>query len=309
MVVLLQLMSGAWAGAGPWVLGPGQGSLFMGIEGQRFTTLSAVVGGESDKIKVDNGISGLALKAIGTLGISERIELEGTVPWWEVHASQSSGPVCASLGLGACRSTSGIGVIEARGKLVLLDELFGPPLTLSVGWGARWGTLTSDTRQRLTNIGEGTLDLGPFASIGRSGGLGAQGLWSGWLELQGRARLPNTDAYPSPDGPIPAPGSELQATAEILVGPSPTVSMGPLVTGLWRPSGLDWDELDFTQPDRLGALRIANLRLGWTWVLRGEGRISAAGWVLGTLAAVNNPSDVLSVGLGVQVSGPTARGG
>lgn len=305
---LLQL-SVAWAGSGPWVLGPGQGALFVGIEGQRFTRLSAVVGGQTESIDIDDGISGLAVKAIGTLGLSDRIELEGSVPWWDVRASRTDGAVCASLGLGACRSTSGLGVIEARGKLVLLDELFGPPLTLSVGWGVRWGTLTSDTRHRLTNIGEGTLDLGPFVALGRSGALGSRGLWSGWLEVVGRGRLPNTDAYPSPSGGVSVPGSELLATAEILVGPSSTVSLGPLITGLWRPGGLDWGELDLTAPDRLGALRVSNLRIGGTWVLRGAGRISAAGWVLGTVAAVNNPSDVLSVGFGVQVPGPTAGRG
>ena len=206
-----------------------------------------------------------------------------------------------------CTTTTGVGVLDARIKGLLLDEVFGAPFSMSVGLGIRWGELTAATRSRITNLGEGSLDLGPFVSVGRTGRLGGSGIWSGWIEVTGRGRFPLTDDYPDPSGGvISAPGSELLAAAELLMG-SHRLSLGPTFTTLWRPFGLDWGELDLTNPDRFGALNAANVRVGATVVLRGEGRTSAAGWILATPYASNNPSDVLTVGFGVQFAGPLRR--
>ena len=54
--------------------------------------------------------------------------------------------------------------------MLALDELYGPPLSLAVGGELRVGTFTAPERAQLTNLGEGTTDLGAFLSAGRSGG-------------------------------------------------------------------------------------------------------------------------------------------
>jgi hypothetical protein len=289
----------AIAGSGPWVIGPGQGSVYLGVESQRLTRLAIVANGERDVIDVGQGLSTFAVKGIGTLGVTSRVEVEGQVPWVSVRANRPDEPLCAALGLDACETTNTVGVLGARVKGLVLDEYFGAPLSLAVGAEGRFGAFTADTRARITNAGEGTTDLGPFASVGRVGSLGGDAVISGHLTGGWRYRFPNTRAYPGPDGGDQlAPKPETWFDAELLAGPSPRFVLGPSATLLWRP-GLDFGELDLTDPDRLAALGVTNVRVGGTAIVSGGGGLALAVSVLATAAARNNPTDVLSVNVGL----------
>ena len=289
----------ALAGSGPWVVGEGNTSIYVGGESQRLTRLAIRVDGERSVVDVGEGVSILGAKSIVTVGITPRVEIQGVLPWWRVQATRPDASLCQDLGLEACRRTSTIGIIELRGKVLVLDELFGAPFSLAVGPEFRFGDFTLPTRQRLTNVGEGGLDTGGFLAIGRTGGLGSSGYWSGFLDVLGRYRFPNTDTYPGLQGDLAVPGSELGANAEIVMGNRRVVA-GPVATMLWRPGGRDWGEIDLTDPDRFAALRIFNVRVGATAVVRGTKSVSAAVTVLYTAAAINNPSNVLSVSAGLQ---------
>jgi hypothetical protein len=182
-----------------------------------------------------------------------------------------------------------------------VDEFVGAPLSLAIGADLRYGLFTSDTRQRVTNLGEGTFDAGPFVTVGRTGGLGS-GYWSGWISADGRYRVPNTRTYPQLTGTTSVPGSEFGASAELILSPRGRFGIGPNLGALWRPFGLDFYEVDLTDPDRFGALRVANVRVGGTAVVRGKS-VVLAGSVLQTIYGFNNPTDTFIVNLGLQFQG------
>ena len=306
VVAAALLPAAAHAGSGPWVIADGQYSVYLGGEVSRLERLDTRDGaGNREVIDVDQGLSTIGAKAIFTVGAQGRFEAELGVPVYRVQANRDDGPVCTSLGLEACETTQGLGVITARAKGTVFDELYGDPITLAIGADARLGHLTAPTRARITNLGEGTFDLGAFTSIGRAGRL-KDGSWSAWLEVDAWYRFANTKAYPAPSGSIRAPQPELQATTEILFGWTPAFSIGPLATVFARPGGLDFGELDLGDPDRLAALRVMNLRVGGTVVVRAREGLSFSGSVLQTAVAANNPYVTL-VSFGVGTNGRLTR--
>ena len=308
LLLLLGTVGDAVAGSGPWVISEGDASFYGGTEFQRLTRLALSTGkGAPEEVDVDDGLETFGAKAILTYGLRDRIELEARLPWYRVEAN-TQGPICAALSLGACETTEGIGQMQARLKGVVVDELRGAPVSIALGAETRFGTFTSDTRQRITNIGEGTNDVGAFASMGRSGGL-ADGFWSGWVEGGWRHRFPNREF--ASVGAVP--GDEFFGDAEFLAGSQRWWSLGPSLTWLWRPDGFDVEQLlgnpqVATSIDRWGALNISSLRVGGKLLLRSSDRVDFVAGVLTTVAAVNNPSDVLTVSVGVSVHpGPEAN--
>jgi hypothetical protein len=304
--LLISLLPSALAGAGPWVISSGDTSFYGGAEMQRFTKLALSSGsGADDVVDVDDGLETVGVKAVASYGLRDRFEIEAMVPWYRVDAN-TKGPVCAALSLGACRTTQGIGVVSARLKGLVLDELVGRPVSLAVGTEARFGQHTAPDRERITNLSEGTNDLGGFVSVGRSGGL-AQGFWSAWAEAGGRYRFPNTELSVGA-----VPGAEVFGDVEVLAGAQRWWSLGPSATFLHRPTGYDVEDILgsaalATDIDRWGALSITSLRIGGKLIVRSSERIDLVAGVLTTAWAVNNPSDVTTVSLGVSIHpGPEA---
>ena len=290
----------SFAGSGPWVVGDGEYSVYMGTEAQRLGRLDIRDGaGGQDVVDVDQGISTLGAKAILSVGAQGRFEAELGVPLYRVYANRIDGPVCTTFGLQACATTQGIGVITLRGKGTLLDQLYGDPVTWAVGADARFGHFTAPTRARITNLSEGTLDIGAFTSIGTSGALGT-GSWSGFVEVAGWYRSPTTKSYPAPGGAVMvAPHPEGQVISEFLIGWRPSFSFGPLIVGFARPGGLDFGEITLTDPDRFAALRVANLRIGGTILIRAKERLTFVVSGLHTVSAYNNPyTSLISFGVG-----------
>lgn len=298
-VLLVLLASPALAGSGPWVLGDGEYSLYVGGEAQRLDRLDVRSGtGDREWIDVDEGISTLGAKAILTLGFQGRFEAELAVPYYRVHANREDGPVCESLGPDTCATTRGLGVVSVRGKGTIFDQLYGDPLTLAVGADLRLGHFTSATRDRITNLGEGTLDVGGFTSVGYVGSLGS-GYWTGFIELAGWYRMPTTRAFPGPSGALRVPGAEFAATSEVLFGLTPALSIGPFAQAYGRPGGVDFGQTDLTDIDRFSALRVFSLRTGGTVVLRAREGLALSSTVLFTAYAANNPNTALvSFGIG-----------
>jgi hypothetical protein len=271
------------------------------MEAQRIDRLDIRDGeGGGDVIDVDSGLSTFGVKAIGTIGIRDRLEIEMTLPWYHVQANRREGPVCQSLGLAACQTTQGVGIIRVRGKGTVVDEFYGAPVTVSLGLETRIGQFTSDSRARVTNMGEGTLDFGVFASMGRSGSLGSKGgYWTGYLQGIARYRLPNTSGFTGTDEEERSvPGYELGLDASALFGWNPNVGLGPSVSLYSRPEGLDFGELDLADPDRFAALKVTNLRIGAQVLFRANEHLTFSGSLLRVVYARNNPyTTVVSVGV------------
>ena len=190
-------------------------------------------------------------------------------------------------------------MIDVRAKGLALDEYFGAPVSLALGVEFRYGAFTSETRARLTNAGEGTTDLGPFVSVGRIGSLGGSSVLAGHLTSGWRYRFPTTRDFPDPEqGTRSAPLPEIWLDTELRAGPSPSFSLGPQASLLHR-DGLDYGDVDATDPDWLAALGITNVRVGGVAVLDDGKSLSLSLSVLGTAFARNNPTDTLSVNVGV----------
>jgi hypothetical protein len=299
---LLFFAGPAWASSGPWVPGAGEIQAFVGGDAERFGHLATTdANGDRSVLDVDEGISAIDVKGIVSYGILGKFEIEGQLPWYHVYANETDGAVCELLGQGSCATTQSIGIITFRGKALVLDELAGSPVSLSLGGEIRDGAFAYDDRSRVTNVGEGGLDTGAFLDVGRVGGIGSDGSWAAYAELGGRYRFPNTTTYTTASGDdVNAPGSEYFGQVDFLVSPKFPVLFGPEIAGLWRPGGTAWYDLDFASDDRFGALRIGLVRAGGKIIVRSRTGTSFVVSALGTVYAWNNPSDifVLSTGVG-----------
>lgn len=306
---LIALCGALWtqpvhAGSGPWALGHTDYSLYLGAEAQRFDTLAISSGSGADgAIDVAGGVATVGLKGILSYGLLPRLEAEALVPWYRVHQNRPGESPCPDLGAGTCATTSGLGIVRLRVKGVVLDEILGAPLSLAVGPELRLGQHTAAERRRITNLGEGTLDAGGFLSVGRTGTLGA-GYWAGYLEGVGRYRTPNTSLSGSR-----VPGPEAGLEAEALFAPSYDVAVGPSLSWGSRLGGVDFEEADLADRDRFSSLRYTAVQGGAKVVVRSGEELTLSGGVLRTLWAVNNPSDVWTVSVGVSARGFLQRGG
>lgn len=301
---LLLTLPTALAGSGPWVVAEGQTDVYLGTEARRLELLAVSTGSwaEEDLIEVGEGISTFGLKGIVTYGLLTDVEIDVWVPWYYVRANRDDAAVCEAVGLDACKTTRGVGILASHLRWNALNELYGAPFSLTLGLEARHGDLTAATRERITNLGEGTFDAGPMLSLGRSGGLGAGGYWYGFLDAGWRYRFPLVE-----EGQTSIPGSEIFAESDWIAVPGGTVGFGPFAVFYWRPEGVDFEEADLTDVDRFGALRVMNVSAGGKLIVRSSRKVSFSGSVLRTVYAVNNPI-VTSVNLGLTVNDVGRKG-
>lgn len=288
----------SFAGTGPWVVGEGQLDLYTGVDAQRFDTLAVSTGtyADADLIEVDDGVSKLAAKAIFTYGLLSNTEIDLQVPWMYVRANREDGPLCGAVGLSACETTRGLGIISGHLRYNPLNELYGAPVSLSVGLEARAGDLTSPTRARITNLGEGTFDLGPQLSVGRSGGLGESGYWYGLLDGGWRYRFPLDH-----DGDTAIPGSEWYGEVDWIAVPGGVVGFGPSVLFFSRPQGVDFEQVDLGDIDRFSSLRVLAIQGGGKLTIRSSRQVSLSMSAFYTIYAENNPA-VLTLSTGLSIN-------
>lgn len=288
----------ALAGAGPWVLGAGDEQIYVGLDAQRFGLLATGAGAYADDVvTVDDGVNTFGAKLIGTLGLVRNVELELDLPFAYTYVNRI-GDVCALLALDACETTYGFAPITLRTKWLVVDELAGRPVSFSVGVDLRFGQMTAEHRERITNIGDGTFDLEPRVSLGRIGRL-PNGWWSIYGDVSFRYRFPTDPSFG--DTGIAVPGYEIVSNVENLWTPVSAVSIGPAIGLLWRPNGVDIlsPEWAATDQDRIVALRILSLEAGAKLIVRNNRAISGSLGVFHTIYAINNPQDTFKISLGV----------
>ncbi|MFT5680211.1 MAG: hypothetical protein ACI8RZ_001117 [Myxococcota bacterium] len=242
-----------------------------------------------------DGLSTFGMIAGVTAGLIPRVDGQLFVPWYRSRVLNEGDPDCALRGLQACKTSTGLGTINLRIRGQLLDELYGAPVSLTLGGELRQGQLTADTRARLTAIGEGTADAGGFLAMGRSGGFG-EGVWSASTEVGWRYRFKNTTTG--------APGNEVFGDVELLAGPTPSWKVGLVGIGLLRPNGLDLGETDFTDPERFVALRVRSVQVGGKLLLRNDRSWTVVLSGLRTVYAQNVPSDELIISAGISMWQP-----
>lgn len=298
--MLLLLSTFASASDGAYVVGPADASLYVGLDAERIATLAGAEGSyDPSVVPVDDGVSKLTGKAILSYGLAPRTELEITLPFGYNHVNRTDGALCAALGGTVCKTTAGLGVVSAQGKFLLADELDGAPLSVSVGGLARFGQATWATRNRVTNLGEGTFDVGGVLGLGRSGGLGARGYWASSLTAGAVYRFPNV----SGDGDaVAVPAPETFGRLEVLLAPTGTWSFGPEVDWFFRGGEQDIETSNPADPDWLGALRVQKVSAGGAVFVRARQGVILNAGALANVWAVNNPASDLLVSVGVQVN-------
>lgn len=293
----------ASAGTGPWVPGTGIGNVYIGLEGDQFNNLTTPTDAGRETLPVGEGISTITGSATLTYGISPRLEAELRIPYSASHANREDAAECLALGLEACDTTHTVGVIEANVKGLLFDEVAGAPLSIAFGGIVRYGGLAAPFRARLTNAGEGTTDLGGKVALGRSGSLGGSGgYWSTSLDLSYLHRIPNTQTFPLQMGARRVPGDDVGGIFEAFFSPRGLVALGPAVAAQHRLSGLSFNEIEFSDPDRLGALRTTLVSGGLKALVRDNRNNVFVVSLWRTLYGVNNPSDQTIVSVGISLN-------
>jgi hypothetical protein len=296
-------MALALAGTGPWVPGTGVANVYIGLEGDQFNNLATPTDPGRQTIAVGEGISTITGSGTLTYGVAPRLEVELRIPYSASHANREDAAACLDLGLDACDTTHTVGVIEANVKGLLLDEVAGAPLSLALGGIVRYGGLAAPFRARLTNAGEGTTDLGGKLSAGRVGALGGSGGYgSASVDLYYLHRIPNTRSFPLQMGSRRVPGDDVAVTFEAFFSPRGTVAFGPAVSAQHRLSGLNFTEIEFSDPDRLGALRTTLVSGGLKALVRDNRNNVFVVSLWHTLYGVNNPTDQLIVSVGISLN-------
>ncbi len=299
---LLAVVQLAQAG-GPWVPGEGSAAIYVGSNAQRIDQLAL---SDGSLVDVGEGLSKFYVQGIVTYGLTARTALELDVPWARVWAHREEAQTCldlsAAVGHPSCSPTQGIGIISLRGRTRVLDELGGAPVTVSIGGEVRHGDLTAATRDKLTNLGEGTFDFGPTLSVGRTGSLG-KGYYYAFVDSGYRYRLPLTER-----NDVAIPGWEVQGEADVAFVPDGIFGIGPAFLWFARPNGVDFEKTDLTDEDRFSMLRVTNLSAGAKVLVRSSERSTLVVSVLRTVYARNNPI-VWSAGFGLQVEGFMQRDG
>lgn len=283
---------------GPWVPSEGSTSIYVGSNAQRIDELAL---SDGDLVDVGEGLSKFYVQGIITYGLTARTALELDVPWARVWANREDADTCvnlsAAVGGSSCSPTTGIGIITLRGRTRVLDELGGAPITLSIGGEVRHGDLTAPTREKLTNLGEGTFDFGPTVAIGRTGSLGSRGYWYAFAESGWRYRVPIIERNNRG-----IPGWELYGELDVAFVPDSVFGVGPAFLWYTRPQGVDFEKTDLTDQDRFSMLRVTNHAAGVKVLVRSSERTTLVLSGLRTIYARNNPI-VWSAGLGLQVEG------
>ncbi len=295
------LASVALGGSGPWVPGSGSGSLYLGADAQQYRKLSATTDGQRESSQIGEGIHQFSLAGILSYGVAPRAEVEVVVPAHFTHANREDTDLCATLGEGACEMTHTVGTIQSHLKVLVADEFAGAPVSVSVAGVVRFGALVAKYRDRLTNVGEGTLDGGAKISFGKSGALG-DGYWSTSMDVTGLYRMPNTQSYPLQRGDRSVPGSELHLVLDSFFAPKRVVAIGPSANLFWRPSGADVGEIELADVDRFGALRVMQLNVGAKLVFRDTHDNAFVVGAFRTVHAVNNPSDQIGLSVGIALN-------
>ena len=124
------LSTSATASEGPWTVGTGTASVYVGADAERITHLATSTGSYAPEvIEVDAGISKNTVKAIVSYGLMPGTEIQLAVPWSSNHLNSTDGALCAALAPTPARYSAqegnaileaGVFAIERRAKRVAL---------------------------------------------------------------------------------------------------------------------------------------------------------------------------------------------
>ena len=187
--------------------------------------------------------------------------------------------------------TFGLGAVSLGSKIQLAKQNKKMPLAVSVSPTLRVGTHNAETRGRLTNLGEGTIDLGAALLLGNSGKLNS-GTY--WIEGAGRYwfRMPQSFDRADP------PADDIEYSFETGMKVHPKIGLALASFGMWRLGGEDYTSLT-GDPDLWASLDTSQIKVGGKFNYHVNKRIAVYTGFFRSVYAENNPTDENFVSIGV----------
>ena len=261
---MLLTLCTALAAEGPWTVRPGQHEVYLGAS---YDTTTSYVGDDGEEQELPSPIVGYGAKALYQVGVAENLSLAAQVPVAHVRATDA--PSDSEL----YEATTGLGQLSGQVRYTAIDRGHA---ALGARAGVRSGALHAETRDRLTNVGEGTTDAGVGLALGTQTLLGRGFLTASvdadyWYRFQVATGL---------DGEK-LPANEITAGAMALYSFHPAFGIAGAMDTLQRLGGLEMDELSGVDGElRWVALNARNLKAAPTSVC-----ISATCWSGATVRA------------------------
>lgn len=239
------------------------------------------------------------LTAYYAVGLSDRMDIGLNIPIQQT--SMGEGAPSGEM----FETTTGLAAASASSRVLIAREGGTLPFTLSGIGSFRVGSYHAETRDRLTNIGEGSIDFGAGLLMGRVLLAGSGTLW---IELGGQYwyRIPASFG----SGEDKYPGDDISYSSEIGYSFHPKVGVAAVIDGYQRLSGVDYPALanDSSIPpeEQWTALKGAQTKVGGKLNVYATDRITVSSSFLAAVSAVNNPVDEKVIGLGVSYYRPTS---
>ena len=262
---------------GPWVSPSKVWSVYGGAS---YETFQHYVGGEGAKeSKLNAPVSAMSMELCPSFGVGGGFGVDVDVPIRVVSAQGQE-------------STAGLGTVTVLPKYVVITENEGSPVTVSVHAGLRTGAAHRSTRDRLTNIGDGSTDLGGGLSMGRYS-FWSKGPWWVSASVNYWWRIPSQTIAGEK-----IPSDDISYSGELVMSVHERVGLGLAWGGIHRLGGLDIGANAQVGQDRWAALAASNLGVGAkAFIFLPKNQTAVLG-VMRTVMAKNNPTDNLTVSVG-----------
>jgi hypothetical protein len=228
-------------------------------------------------------------------GVSERMDLQLNIPIKYAWVGDKAPDTETFL------PTMGIGKVGIGSKVLLAQEGGTLPITLSLFSGIRIGSYHAETRGRVTNLGEGTIDVGAGLLAGKIGLIGSAFYWS---ELSARY----WHRFPYSFDKNDYPGDELEFVFEFGRAISSFWGLSLESLGFHRLSGVDYPALEalpeLDPDDQWIALKSSQIKVGVKTHLYLSDKTTVFIQGLYSVYAKNNPTDELFLGVGISIFQP-----
>lgn len=277
----------------PSPLQMGAYNVYLGVSHGKWSQFRA----NGDPSNLPAPVTDKGVTAYYAVGVSDRMDIGLNIPVQQTSMGEGapSGEMYAS--------TTGLAATSVNSRILIAREGDALPLTISGIGSFRVGSYHAETRDRLTNIGEGSIDFGAGLLLGRVLLAGPGTLW---IEAGGQywRRIPASfgttiDKYP---------GDDITYSSEVGYSFHPKVGVAAVVDGYQRLSGVDYPALanDSTIPveEQWTALRGAQMKAGGKLNFYATEKFTVSSSYLTAVSAVNNPIDERVIGFGVSYYRP-----
>ena len=274
----------AFAAEGPWTTPTGLQDIYLGGGVERFQAFDKGDGSVQD---VSYPVYRSGGKIFWRYGLGPMWDVALDAPFITSFAPE------APADSEAFSRTTDFEYLKTRVRVRLpVDNL---PFEVAARGEVRTGYLHQDTKGRVTNLGEGTTDLGASVSVGSIGLFGGMfytlAVDGGYLY---RLPLESGDS-----GKVP--GNEVLLSSFLQVSPLEHMGFAILTDSFWRLSGEDFGETEVkASANTWAALKAAQTKVGGQVILYpGGARPQVVLTVARAVWARNNPVDTMVVELGM----------